>query len=155
MNKRLLKATYTLALILGTMMFFSSCSDDSNDIVETAWNIEEFTVNSTQWSWNSDLNRWEAVRPLDYIDDFIYEKGAVIGYIFIGTQGQDELQIQLPYIKSWLIDGEDGGQINFTETIGYEYSIVNKRVTFFIEPSDGFKDEDAKQTYNFRIVMIW
>ena len=74
--------------------------------------------------------------------------------MFIGTQGIDEVQIPLPYIRSYLInDGQN--LIDFTETIGYEYSLQRKEVTFFIEPSDGFQDQDARQNYNFRIAMIW
>lgn len=142
-------------LFLSTAFIVTSCSDSTDDFVETEWNIEYFPVNATQWSWNSNLNRWEAVRPLDYIDEFIYEDGAVIGYVFLGTQGVNEVQVPLPYIRSYLVDDGQGGLIDFTETISFEYSNQRNEITFYIEPSDGFQDLDARQNYNFRIVMIW
>jgi len=155
MKKKVYSTLLIGFLLVGSAFVLTSCSEKSDDFVETAWNIENFTVNATQWTWNSDLNRWEAIRPLEYIDDFIYENGAVIGFVFLGTQNVNEVQTPLPYIKSYLVEGEDGGLIDFTETIGFEYSMVTNRVTFYIEPSDGFEDNDARQNYNFRIVMIW
>lgn len=154
MNRKLFTSLFTVILILGTAFIVTSCEDITEDFVQTEWEIENFTVNETQWGWNDNLNRWEAKRPLPYIDDFIYEDGVVLDYVFIGTQGIDEVQIPLPYIRSYLInDGQN--LIDFTETIGYEYSLQRKEVTFFIEPSDGFQDQDARQNYNFRIAMIW
>lgn len=155
MKKRLYTSLISGILFLSTALIATSCSDSTDDFVETAWNIENFTVNETQWGWNSDLNRWEAKRPLGYIDEFIYEDGAVIGYVFLGTQGINEVQVPLPYIKSFLVDDGQNGLIDFTETISFEYSQQRNEVTFYIEPSDGFQDQDAKQSYNFRIVMIW
>ncbi len=155
MKRKFIKSLFTATLFLGVLIFASSCEDNTNDFVETAWNIENFSVNATQWSWSSSLNRWEAVRQLEYIDDFIYENGAVIGYVFIGTQDVDEVQTPMPYVKSYLVENDQGDLIDFTETVGFEYSGVTNRVTFYIEPSDGFPDETARQNYNFRIVMIW
>ncbi len=136
-------------LFLGFVFFSTSCNDD--DIIETAWNIENFTVEASQWSWSPANRRWEAVRELDYIDEFIYEKGSVIGYVFLGEQNKDEVQTQLPYIKSYILD--DGSK--FTETISYEYSYLTNKVKFYIEPSDGIQDAAARQRYDFRIAMIW
>ena len=155
MRRKLYKTLLTVILITGTAFLATSCSDNSDDFVETAWNIENFTVNATQWTWNNSFNRWEATRPLDYIDNFIYENGAVLGFVFLGTPDQDEVQTSLPYIRSYLQETTDGGLIDFTETIGFEYSKLTNRVTFYIEPSDGVDDPEARQNYNFRIVMIW
>jgi hypothetical protein len=127
----------------------------ANNMIITEWNIENFTVNSTEWEWNPDFRRWEAEKQLEFIDEFIYEEGAVIGYVFLGEQNVNEVQVQLPYLKSYLITDDDDGEIMFTETTGYEYSFLTNKVTFFIEPSDGFEDPEAKVTRNFRIVMIW
>lgn len=155
MERKLKKIAYTALLSAAFMFLFVSCSDDTNDFVETAWNVENFSVTAAQWNWNSNQGRWEASRQLDYIDNFIYENGAVIGFVFIGTQDVDEVQASLPYSRSYLIDDGEGGLINFTETVGFEYSELANRVTFYIESSDSFQDEDAPQNYNFRIVMIW
>jgi len=84
---KLMKRKLFTSLLAGVMLtvlafFATSCSDKNDDIVETAWNIENFTVDASQWAWNASLRRWEAVKQLKYIDEFIYEDGAVIGYIF-------------------------------------------------------------------------
>ncbi|MDD4696818.1 MAG: hypothetical protein PHR52_04710 [Fermentimonas sp.] len=155
MKRKLFTSLLAGILFFSTVFIMTSCSDSSDDFVETSWNIENFSVTASQWSWNSNLNRWEAVRQLEYIDEFIYENGAVIGFVFLGTQDVDEVQVPLPYIKSFLEDDGQGGVIDFTETISFEYSRLTNRVTFCIEPSDGFQDQNARQNYNFRIVMIW
>jgi len=155
MKRRLFTSLFAVVLLIGSAFFVTSCTDQNDDIVETAWNVENFTVNASEWSWSPANRRWEAVKQLEYIDDFIYEDGAVIGYVFLGEQNVNEVQVQLPYLKSYRLDDGDGGFFIFTETIGYEYSILTNRATFFIEPSDGIEDTDAKVTYNFRIVMIW
>ena len=97
-NKRL---TSLLAgvLFIGTALFLSSCSDSSDDITETQWDIQSYTVNASEWSWSTVERRWEATKQLKYIDDFIYESGAVIGYVFLGDQNTNEVQVQLPYVK--------------------------------------------------------
>jgi hypothetical protein len=155
MKRKLLVSIFAGILFLGTAFVMTSCSDSSDDFIETAWNIENFNVTASQWSWNSNLNRWEAIRQLPAIDEFIYEDGVVHGFIFLGTQGVDEVQTPLPYIRSFLEDNGQGGVIDFTETISFEYSHLTNRITFYIEPSDGFQDQNARQNYNFRIVMIW
>lgn len=155
MKRNLFILLFVGLLFLGTTSVMTSCSDSTDDFVETAWNIENFSVSASQWSWNPNLNRWEATRQLELIDEFIYEDGAVIGYVFIGTQNVDEVQVPLPYIRSFVGGNAQDGFFDFTETISFEYSRLTNRVTFCIEPSDGVEDQDAKQNYNFRIVMIW
>lgn len=155
MKRKLFTSLFAGVLFAGLAFFATSCSDKNDDIVETKWEIQPYTVTASEWSWSTTNRRWEAVKQLDYIDDFIYEEGAVIGYVFLGEQNVDEVQVQLPYIKSYREADGQGGFFVFTETIGYEYSILTNKVTFFIEPSDGIEDQNAKVTYNFRIVMIY
>lgn len=141
--------------MIAGLMFLSfgfiatSCSGD--DIVETEWDIQDYPVQASEWSWNPANRRWEVVKSLKYMDNYIYESGAVIGYVFLGEQNYDEVQTQLPYLKSFRLD--DGSE--FTETISYEYSSLTKRVTFYIQPSDGIQDTAAKAYYQFRLVLIW
>ena len=149
MKRKLFPYLFAGLLFVGIGFFASSCSDD--DITETAWDIQDYEVNASEWSWNPAKRRWEVVKQMKYIDEFIYESGAVIGYVFLGVQNQDEVQTQLPYTISILLD--DGSV--FTETVGYEYSSLTNRVTFYIQPSDGIQDTAAKAYYQFRLVLIW
>lgn len=150
MKRKLFSSLFAGLLIVSIGFFISSCSDN-NDINETQWDIQDYEVRASEWSWNPAFERWEAVKQMDYIDEFIYESGAVIGYVFLGVQNQDEVQTQLPYTRRAYLD--DG--TFFTETLGYEYSFLTNRVTFYIEPADGIEDSAAKVGYFFRLVLIW
>lgn len=145
-----LKTLFATLLFFGLVFGAASCSDNNNDIVETQWNVENIPVKAADWTWDAAEGRFFATKQLEFIDEFIYESGAVLGYVFIGQQGSGEVQYQLPYTRSY-VDGEN----TFSETISYQFSASNNRVTFFIEPSDSFQDNNAKVDYNFRIVMIW
>ena len=149
MKRRLFGSLFTGLLLMGVFLFMTSCSDSNDDIIETAWNVENISVNASDWTWNPAEERWEAGKQLDFIDEFIYESGAVLGYIFI-TENNREVQYQLPYTLN-IVEGE----AVFTKTIDYNFDFKTSRITFLIKPSDSFQDENAKLTYNFRIVMIW
>lgn len=150
MKRKLCSSLFAALLFVGIPFFTSSCSDSNDDIVETLWDIQDYEVRASDWSWNPEFERWEAVRQMN-INEFIYESGAVIGYVFLGVQNQDEVQTQLPYTRRVYLDN---GTF-FTETLGYEYSLVTRRVTFYIEPADGIEDSAARAGYVFRLVLIW
>ena len=116
MKRKLFTSLFAGLLLLGIAFTSTSCSDSTKDFEETQWNIENFTVNASEWSWDATEKRWEATKQLKFINEFIYESGAVIGYVFIGQQGTNEVQVQLPYVKNYVVDGNP-----FVETIGYEY----------------------------------
>lgn len=80
MKRKLFPYFFAGLLFVGIGFFASSCSDD--DITETAWDIQDYEVNASEWSWNPAKRRWEVVKQMKYIDEFIYESGAVIGYVF-------------------------------------------------------------------------
>jgi len=148
MKRKLFSSLFVVLLFLGIAFFTASCSDD---IDETQWDIQDYEVKASEWSWNPSLERWEAVKPMKYISEFIYESGAVIGYVFLGVQNVDEVQTQLPFTRRVFLD--DGTY--FTETLGYEYSFLTKKVTFYIEPADGIQDTEARTQYVFRLALIW
>ncbi len=155
MKKNVVRSVKQISLILLLLFVGYSCSDDDPiiDYEETQWNIENFTVNASDWSWNPTQSRWEAVKQLKFIDEFIYENGAVIGYIFFSENGK-EVQYQLPHTVNIVISGEETTE-TLTETLDYYFDFISSRVTFLIKPSDSIEDTEAKQTYNFRIAMIW
>lgn len=150
MKKKAIRPVKQIALLLLLLFVGYSCSDDPvQDFIQTEWNIEPFTIKASEWSWNNDMARWEAVRQLNFIDEFIYEKGAVIGYLFLNENGK-EVQYQLPHTVNVI-----AGEFVLTETIDYHFDYITKRATFLIKPSNSIEDPEAKQTYDFRIAMIW
>ncbi len=162
--------TTTLILIFG---FGYSCSTDGDYLTEfevrrmieqalrennqnlefTQWEIVNITVNANDWEWNSNSSQWEAFYNFPELTEFIYENGAMIGYVFLGTQNIDEVQKLLPYIETYYNEGS--GQ-TFTETISVDYQFGNpSTIGFFIKDSQLAQDPAAPSNYNFRIVLIW
>lgn len=150
MKRKLFSSLFAGFLFVNIGFFASSCSDN-DDIIETQWDIQDYEVKVSDWSWSSENERWEAVKQMKYIDEFIYESGAVIGYVFLGVQNQDEVQTQLPFTRRVYLD--DG--TFFTETLGYEYSFLTEKVTFYIAPANGIQDTKARTQYVFRLALIW
>lgn len=171
-TKTLFASVLTMTLLLGAY----SCADDdylterevrrmieealrqNNEQLEfTQWEIVNFTVGVNDWRWNPDAAQWEAIFDFPELNEFIYEQGAQLGYVFIGKQGVNEVQKLLPYIETYDAgDDENGNPIYFTETISVDYQLGNpSTVAFFIKDSQLAYDEGAPQVYNFRVVLIW
>lgn len=122
----------------------------------TGWEIVNFTVKKEDWKWNDQAKQYEAIANLPQLTEFIYENGAAIGYVFIGTRGDDEVQKLLPFVNTYSGTNNAGETVYFTETISYDFQLGNpSTVAFFIKSSDLFKDPEAPQNYKFRIVLIW
>ena len=150
--KRKLFTSLFAVLLVGMAFLGTSCSSNDNDVEKLLMHSEPFTVNASEWTWSATNLRWESRKQFQILDNYIYENGTPIGYVFLGKQNEDEVQAQLPYIsKTYILDNGE----KFTETLGYEFSNLTKSVTFFIRPSDGVEDTDAKVTYHFRIALIW
>ena len=131
---------------------------DNNEKLEfIKWKIINFQVKEDHWTWNDDFAQWEAFGELPELTESIYENGATLGYVFIGTQGVDEVQKILPYVETWSAGKDDfGNPITFTETISFDIQYGNpSTVGFFIKSSDLIYDPEAPANYFFRIVLIW
>lgn len=156
MKKRISTSLIAIIMIVALSFGTTSCTTES-DITETQWKVVNIRVKANDWEWNNSSEQWEAFANLPELSKFIYEQGAALGYVFIGTQGVNEVQKPLPYINTYY-DGEDdfGNDIIFTETISCDFKLGSpSTVGFFIKSSDLFPDENAPSNYNFRIVLIW
>lgn len=163
MKRKIKTALLSLVLLLGLGSLSSCSSDTSTDEIQRMidqslngqWQIKPFTVNQGEWVWNTETSRWECEKNIDGLTKNIYEEGAILGYLFLGEQGNSETQNPLPYKKSWY---DKTTNTTFTETLGYfvKYNPNGvSKVTFTIEESDLSKRNDAPLNYNFRIVLIW
>ena len=122
----------------------------------TQWEIVNIGVKKSDWTWNNDAGRYEAVFNLPELTKFIYENGAQIGYVFIGQQGKDEVQIPMPFLNTYSDKDNDGNYYTYTETISCDYQLGSpSTVAFHIQGSDLGKDDFNLANYNFRIVLIW
>lgn len=174
MKKKLLNSIWAFLLLTGVAFSFNACTTYSDDYLSeleikrlidqaikdnnqnleiTQWEIVNIQVKKNDWKWNDKAEQWEAFADLPELTEFIYENGAALGYIFLGTQGVDEVQKLLPYVNTY--SGLDGSNI-FTETISCDFHYGNpSTVGFFIKASDMFYDESAPLDCFFRIVLIW
>lgn len=126
--------------------------------IATGWEIINFNVKKADWKWNDKEAQYEFVADIPKLTKFIYEDGAAIGYVFIGTQGVDEVQKILPFVNTYTGKNDAGQPVHFTETISCDFQYKDggkSTVAFFIKSSDLFKDPDAPQNYTFRVVLIW
>jgi len=149
----------TLSELEVRRMIEQALQENNANLEFTQWEIVNIQVNQNDWEWNDQERRYEAIFSLPELTEFIYESGAVLGYLFLGEQGVNEVQKMLPYVHTYY-STDTGGNITetFTETISYDVmyqSGGNSDVAFFIQASDVFEDTNAPQTYNFRVVLIW
>jgi hypothetical protein len=149
----------TLSELEVRRMIEQALQENNANLEFTQWEIVNIQVNQNDWEWNVQERRYEAIFSLPELTEFIYESGAVLGYLFLGEQGVNEVQKMLPYVHTYY-STDTGGNITetFTETISYDVmyqSGGNSDVAFFIQASDVFEDTNAPQTYNFRLVLIW
>jgi hypothetical protein len=161
MKRKLMNATLAIA---GLFLGFGCSTDDTltdyevqqmiNNSLEGQWTIVNINVSKEDWIWNDNKSQWEAVKSLPELTSNIYEEGAQLAYLFLGTQGYDEVQKLLPYEETW----SDGNGNSFTETISCDYQLGNpSTVAFFIKDKESnlYKDPDAPQNYAFRIVLLY
>ena len=159
MKRKLMNATLAIA---GLFLGFGCSTDDTltdyevqqmiNNSLKGQWTNVNINVSKEDWIWNDKKSQWEAVKSLPELTSNIYEEGAQLAYLFLGTQGYDEVQKLLPYEETW----SDGNGNIFTETISCDYQLGNpSTVAFFIKESDLYEDPDAPQNYAFRIVLLY
>ena len=123
----------------------------------TGWKIVNINVKKEDWKWNDEISQYEIIFDFPELTEFIYKDGATLGYVFIGTQGVDEVQKMLPYVNTYSAGTDnEGNPITFTETISFDIQFGDpSTIAFFIKDSQLAKDPEAPQNYNFRIVLVW
>ena len=158
MKSKVIKSLKHVPLLLMLLMIGYSCSDDpvqNNGFEETQWKIVNVTVKKSDWKWDNDAGRYNAIVNLPELTKFIYESGAQLGYVFIGQQGVNETQKMLPFVNTYQeVIGAD--TFVYTETISCDFMLGSpSTVAFYIQSSDLAKDDYNLADYNFRLVLIW
>ena len=123
----------------------------------TQWKIVNISAKKADWVWNEDIGRYEAIYDLPELTEFIYENGAALGYVFIGTQGVDEVQKLLPFVHTYSETDGEGSTITYTETISCDFNLGSpSSVVFTLEMSDlAFYEDGVPVDMNFQVVLIW
>lgn len=178
MKTKMQRLTKSTTLFLLLLFIGYSCSDSTDDYISeyeirrmieeairennqdlefTQWEIVNVSITKTDWEWDAETGRYDAIIELPELTEFIYENGAQLAYVFIGEQGVNEVQKMLPYVHTYY-EGVDefGNEILYTETISCDFQYgAPSTVAFYIQASDLFKNDDILADYNFRIVLVW
>ncbi len=126
------------------------------DKVATGWEVIGIHVKKEDWKWSDETEQYEVVFDLPELTEFIYEKGAALGYVFIGTQGVDEVQKPLPFVFTYKEKDDKGDTFTYTETVSCDFQLGNpSTVAFFIQASDRYRADENLADYNFRVVLIY
>lgn len=120
-------------------MIEEALKENNKQLEITNWKIVNFEVKKENWTKNGDSNRYESVFELPDLTEFIYESGAVLGYVFFGDQNIDEVQTPLP-----TSDGTLSFDVQFKKN-----NIIDPTVAFYNTTSN------LADNYNFRIVLVW
>ena len=159
MKTKLVRSAKHATLLLLLLLIGYSCSDSDPvqqiDFNETQWEIVNVDIRKTDWEWDNNDGRYLAVVDLPELTQFVYEKGAQLGYVFMPMQNGKEVQKMLPYVHTYWED-DQGTEILYTETISCDFMYGSpSTVAFYIQASDLFRNDDILSDYNFRVVLIW
>jgi len=118
----------------------------------TKWYTTSFTVNQSDWKLSGkvgDLNSYfYADKNLPQLDDFVFAKGTVIGYI----EPEPNVKNGLPFVlhKGDILNS--GQEVLWTETYDFDYS--DGLIRFYLTYSD-FSTNIPAPTQKFHIVLMW
>lgn len=147
MTRKLLNLSKIALLVFSISFLFGSCTKETfieNPIHQTEWYVNEFNIRSADWKWDDNLKLYYADGTLPDLDSDIYDKGAVIGYVYLGTQGQDEVMSVLPYL------GPDDNYERIWFDVSYD---LGRTVRFYYQWNNLANIRPAN--YNFKITLIY
>lgn len=130
-------------LFCSVVLFLGSCTFQDTSKIETY----NFRVNKYDWKWNPYADRYECIFDFPEMSDKIYEKGAIVGSVFV-YENNAETQKSLPFSQTYSsITGP------YTETISFDTAVGNPNsICFYIQTSDA--QGTYLLTYDFKITLI-
>lgn len=121
----------------------------------TDWKVVWVTVNKADWQLIGQPGAlgsyYRCVVAAPEITDFVYEQGAVIGYMVMNYGQTDEVQTPL---NIGLPRGETGTNGEALWTDFYSFDFTPGSIAFYYEPSD-FATQIVPEIADFRIVVMW
>ncbi|MDU1891612.1 MAG: hypothetical protein E6767_13070 [Dysgonomonas sp.] len=150
--KKKLYRYFAIMMIASIGLFgFTGCGDDKNYYYTGAdTQSYEFTVKYEDWEWNDARGRFEYAFKFDGLAADVFNDGAVLGFVYV-EEGSTLTQKIMPYVQTYMDNGKA-----FTETIGYDISLVPKEILFFVQTSDlDHYDDRFIDTYKFKVTLVW
>ncbi len=166
MKKKIFTSLFAVLMLLAIGLLGNSCGSDDylsdyeiqqmiDNSLNGQWKIVPIESKIADWTWNETDKQYVAVYELPELTSNIYEEGAILGYIYIGQQGVDEVQKPLPYNFTYPKDTPPGA---YLEIISYDVQYKDNgqsTVAFYIQTSDLTRMDNYLANYTFRIVLIW
>lgn len=156
------KKFYLLALLLVTALSFTACDDDDEkyppppitNIVGSRTLTSSFMIEPRDWYWNSNIGRYECSVKLKELTEYIYDNGSINFSVFTNPKTPKEIQHELPFINTFLIDKGNGHFETYTETIKAD-CFKNGNINFYIQSSDLGREDSVLETLEFKVVLNW
>lgn len=109
------------------------------------WSIVNITIKEGEWKWDATKKLYYATVDLPELTEYIYNNGSIVSYVYIGTQGQDEVMYLLKYD-----DYVSGYKFSIWNDYSYD---MGPSAQFYFKWSDGSQSKPGN--YNFKIVLMW
>ncbi|MDR2414291.1 MAG: hypothetical protein LBD64_04815 [Odoribacteraceae bacterium] len=143
MKSKWIKQCLFLALAAG----MAGCTIENSTEIETRF----FPVAQRDWKWNASYKRYERIVDFPELSQGIYEKGTVLGGVFILEQdanGEYEVLKSLPFVQSIPYQNR-----SYTRTISFD--VAPGQVAFYIQSSDLADDPNDLGNFDFKITLVW
>lgn len=171
MKRILYKSLALTFLSVFTLAGFTGCTKEyiTEEYITEEYITEEYITNVTgaglatyifsvakeKWEWNGNLGRYECAFSFPDFDDYMFEEGAVQGWVYIWKNiGDKDYKVlsQCPYVQAY----PDGEEITYSETIGYDlYLNPEKKIVFYVQTSDLSDFSGYLDDYDFKINFIY
>lgn len=152
------KKFYLLALLLVTALSFTACGDDVSEYYNTIVGSRTFTssfmIEPEDWSWNSNIGRYECSVKMKELNEYIYDNGSINFSVFTNPGSAKEIQHELPFINTFSIDLGNGHFETYTETIKAD-CFKNGNINFYIQSSDLGREDSNLEKLEFKVVLNW
>ena len=152
MKKKLSTIGKIIILLLSVTTLFSACGEDKYYPVENEvlYDLAFHNIKKADWKWNDQRGRYEVVFDVPSLTKEIYNNGIINASVFITESGGYEVQTNLPYIETWLENGE-----TYTETLKYDISFNDKTIAYYLQSSDLGRDDYYLPDYQIKLSYIY
>lgn len=152
------KILANLALVAAMVLGFASCTkvecDCPKENTSTQWQINNYVIKANNWEFCASTDGtngfFRAKLNAPELSKFIWEEGAILGYLVNSDGGQQAL----PCTRHYEEYNEEGLQITWTETTEIEF--LKGECYVYVTYSDFFYPEGATPgDMSIRLVMLW
>lgn len=161
---KLTKLFVVLAVFMLTV--FNSCTEKKEYLTYiTGGNAyifkDQIDVSTSEWIWNGDYIRYEAVKEYKEITPEIFESAIVDVAMFV-TEGGFAVRKQLPFSRVFEVVDNNGNVIGtYTETFDYDifYEEIggktNGYIKFVIQNSDASRNDNYLDKQYFKVTTVY